>query len=239
MFAVDQSRSLRRPALAVELTGLIRGLILEGELRPGEKVPEKALTVRFGVSRTPVREALKVLAAEGYVRLVPNRGALVAEPTLAELEEVFPVIAALEGAAGELAAERASEGEIVAIRRLHDAMHAAYRAGDRPRYFEMNQQIHAAILAAARNPTLRQQHQTVANRVRWARYQANLALERWHEALAEHDAIIEALEARDAARLGAIMKSHFLHKLESLRSALQGEVRQAAAGSRQSEVRPA
>ncbi|MEX2631638.1 MAG: GntR family transcriptional regulator [Tistlia sp.] len=223
MFAVDQPEALTRPALAVELTGLIRGLIMEGELRPGAKVPEKALTLRFGVSRTPVREALKVLAAEGYVRLVPNRGAVVAEPTLAELEEVFPVIAALEGIAGELAAQRASDQEIASVRRLHEAMREAFRSGDRPRYFELNQQIHGAILAASRNPTLRQQHQTVANRVRWARYQANLALERWQEALEEHDSIIEALEARDGARLGAVMKSHFLHKLDSLRSALGPE----------------
>lgn len=223
MFAVDQSHALTRPALAVELTGLIRGMILEGELRPGEKVPEKALTLRFGVSRTPVREALKVLAAEGYVRLVPNRGALVVEPTLAELEEVFPVIAALEGTAGELAARRGSDAEIAEVRRLHDAMHAAFGASDRPRYFELNQRIHAAILAAARNPTLAQQHQMVANRVRWARYQANLSPERWQAALDEHDAIISALEARDAERLGLIMKAHFLHKLDSLRAALGGD----------------
>ncbi|SME92234.1 transcriptional regulator, GntR family [Tistlia consotensis] len=225
MFAVDPQRPLTRPALAVELTDLIRGLILEGELRPGEKVPEKALTLRFGVSRTPVREALKVLAAEGYVRLVPNRGAVVAEPTLAELEEVFPVIAALEGAAGELAAERAGDAEIAEVRRLNDAMHAAYRSGDRPRYFELNQQIHAAILAAARNPTLRQQHKLVADRVRWARYQANLAAARWQAALDEHDAIIAALEAREGERLGRLMKSHLEHKLEALRGALGGEER--------------
>lgn len=223
MFAADDSETLTRPLLAVELTGRIRGMIMEGELAAGEKVPEKALTLRFGVSRTPVREALKVLAAEGYVRLVPNRGAVVAELTLSELEEVFPVVAALEGAAGELAALRATDEEVAAIRRLTDALHRAYAAGDRPGYFEVNQQIHAAVLAAARNPTLERQHRLVAQRVRRARYQANLTAQRWRAALAEHDGIVAALEARDAARLGQAMRSHLEHKLDSLRQALDTE----------------
>lgn len=94
---------LSRPALAVELTDRLRGLIMEGELKPGEKIPERMLTERYGVSRTPVREAVKVLAAEGLVVLVQNRGAVVSKLTVAELEEIFPVLAALEGVAGELA----------------------------------------------------------------------------------------------------------------------------------------
>ena len=224
LFAADETETtLTRPLLAVELTDRIRSMIMEGELAAGEKVPEKALTLRFGVSRTPVREALKVLAAEGYVRLIPNRGAVVSELTLAELEEVFPVVAALEGAAGELAALHAAAEEVVAIRRLNDAMHAAFEAGDRPLYFDLNQQIHHAILAAARNPTLERQHRLVAQRVRRARYQANLTGERWREALREHDVIIEALEARDAARLGRAMKTHLEHKLDSLRRTLDSE----------------
>ena len=223
MFANDQTEPLIRPALAVELVDRIRALIMEGDLRPGDKVPEKALTVRFGVSRTPVREALKVLASEGYVRLIPNRGAVVAEVTLAEIEEVVPVIAALEGAAGELAARHATDKEIASIRRLNDKMHAAFEAGDRPAYFDLNQQIHSALLAAARNPTLRQQHQMVAHRVRRARYQANLTPERWTEAVLEHDSIVEALEARSADRLGRLMKTHLEHKLNSLRRAITAD----------------
>jgi DNA-binding GntR family transcriptional regulator len=214
---IGETQVLARPALAVEVTDRIRTMIMEGGLKPGQKVPEKALTERFGVSRTPVREALKILAAEGYVRLIPNRGAAVADLTLTELEEVFPVIAALEGAAGELAARHASDPEISEIRRLNDAMHAAFESGDRPAYFELNQEIHAAILSAARNPTLLQQHQMVAHRVRRARYQANLTPQRWLEALGEHDRIVEALEARDGERLGRLMKAHLEHKLDALR----------------------
>ncbi|MGN6549340.1 MAG: GntR family transcriptional regulator [Pararhizobium sp.] len=208
--------SLNRPALAVEVTDRLRNLIMEGELKPGDKIPEKTLTERFGVSRTPVREAVKVLAAEGLVVLIQNRGAVVSVLTLAEMEEVFPVLAALEGAAGELACRNAANTEIATIRQLNEAMHAAFAAGDRPTYFEINQRIHAAILAAARNPTLTHQHQLVARRAARARYQANLTPERWRQAVGEHDAMLAALEARDAKALGTIMREHMEHKLRSL-----------------------
>lgn len=217
---IEHKEALARPALAVELADRLRQMIVDGDLEPGGKVPEKALTERFGVSRTPVREALKVLAAEGYVRLIPNRGSVVSELTIEALEEAFPVIAALEGAAGELACRNASENEIAAIRETNDAMHAAFKAGDMPTYFDLNQRIHGAILAAARNPMLLSHHRKVAQFVQRARYQANRTPNRWAEAVGEHDAIIEALEARDGARLGWLMKTHLEHKLEALRRAL-------------------
>ena len=212
---------LNRPALAVELTDRLRSMIMEGELKPGEKVPERMLTERFGVSRTPVREAVKVLAAEGLVVLLQNRGAIVSKLTVAELEEVFPVLAALEAVAGELACRSATDAEIAAIRRLNDQMHEVFAKKERPAYFDLNQKIHAAILAAARNATLANQHQLVARRASRARYQANLTEERWRQALDEHDAIIEALEARDNATLGRLMKEHMEHKLSSLKPAIE------------------
>jgi DNA-binding GntR family transcriptional regulator len=217
---VGSIETLSRPALAVELTDRLRTLIMEGELKPGEKIPERLLTVRFGVSRTPVREAVKILAAEGLVVLVQNRGAVVSKLTVSELEEVFPVLAALEGVVGELACKQASDGEIANIRRLNEEMHRAFARSDRPTYFELNQKIHAALLEAARNPTLTQQHQMVARRASRARYQANLTSERWKEAMREHDAILAALEARDGPALGALMKAHMEHKLRSIAPAI-------------------
>ncbi|MCW7542770.1 GntR family transcriptional regulator [Aurantimonas litoralis] len=221
---------LSRPALAVELTDRMRRMIMEGELQAGEKVPEKALTERFGVSRTPVREALKVLAHEGFVQLVPNRGAIVSGETMNELTELFPLVAALEGLAGELAAERASEAEIAAIADLTRRLGAAYEARDRPAYFEINQAIHSAILAAAANPTLSQHHAMVARRVYRARYQANLTPERWLTATREHEGIQAALEARDGPLLGSLMKAHLTHKLQSLLAHAEAEAGAGTAG---------
>ncbi|WP_185983466.1 GntR family transcriptional regulator [Aureimonas mangrovi] len=211
---------IARPALSVEITDRLRAMIMEGELAEGEKVPERRLTELFAVSRTPLREAIKVLAHEGFVTLVPNRGAVVAPQSLREVEELMPIVAALEGAAGELAAEAASASEIEAIGEMTRALRTAFEAGDRPAYFDLNQRIHAAIIAAARNPTLARTHATLAQRVYRARYQANLSSERWREATEEHEAIAVSLASRDAARLGAALRAHLTHKLRSLRVVL-------------------
>lgn len=211
---------LARPALAVEVTDRLRRMIMEGELTPGEKVPEKLLTERFGVSRTPIREAIKVLAHEGFVTLLPNRGAVVAAQSLAELVELFPLVAVLEGLAGELAATNASEAEIAAIAEQTIRLRAAYEERDRPAYFAINQAIHSAILAAARNPTLVQHHAMLARRVYRARYQANLTPERWLAATLEHEAIAAALASRESERLGRLLREHLTHKLQSLAASI-------------------
>ena len=212
----DRDAPLIRPALSAEIGNRMRRMIMEGELKAGEKVPEKVLTERFGVSRTPIREALKILAHEGFVELIQNRGAIVARQTTAELEELFPVIAALEGAAGELAATMAKPEAIAALGALVVDLRKAHDAADRPTYFEINQAIHAGILEAADNPTLAKHHAILAQRVFRARYQANLSPERWLQATEEHEAIQKALQARDGQRLGALMREHLMHKLQAL-----------------------
>ena len=223
MSLMDLEEALVRPALSLEISQRLRQMIMEGELKSGEKVPERALTQRFGVSRTPVREAVKILAHEGFVELVQNRGAIVARQTATELGELFPVIAALEGAAGELACVQASPDEIARLGRLCTALRAAYDGADRPTYFEINQKIHAGILKAAANPTLSRQHETLAQRVFRARYQANLSPERWLTATQEHEAIQSALEARNGKRLGELMREHLMHKLDALTRQGAGE----------------
>lgn len=214
---------LARPPLSVELAEHLRRMIVEGELRSGDKVPEKELTERFGVSRTPLREALKVLASEGYIDLVPNRGARVRPLTREEMEEAFPVLAALEALAGELACRHAADAEIEDVKALNARMRERYDAGDLQGYFRLNQKIHATILSAARNPTLAHCHAQLADRLRRARYAANMSDERWRWAMREHDEIAEAFEARDACRLGSVMKRHFEEKIASMLVALVEE----------------
>lgn len=198
----------------------IRGLILDGELAPGARISEAALCTRFDVSRTPVREALKVLTGEGLVTITPNRGASVASLSADELTEVFPVMGALEALAGELAARHITDDEIAGIERLHARMLTHYRAGELQRYFAVNQAIHQAILAAARNQTLAHHYAQLAGRVRLARYRANMSDRRWAQAVAEHERMLAALRARDGSQLGRILKAHIAHKLEAVREAL-------------------
>ena len=207
----DVATSLTDRAYAV-----IEEMIVTLQFKPGAVLSETALSKRLEIGRTPIREAVKILAHEGLVELVQNRGAIVAPQTADELCELFPVIAALEGAAGELAATNASEGAIAALGAHCRALRAAYEAADRPTYFDINQMIHAGIMQAAGNPTLARHHATLANRVYRARYQANLSKDRWHAATVEHEGIQAALEAREAKRLGELMREHLMHKLQSL-----------------------
>jgi len=205
-----------RRSLHDELVERLQRLIIEGELMPGEKVPEKELCERFNVSRTPMREALKVLASEGLVTLTPNRGSSVTAVTVEDLQEVFPVMGALEALSGELACEKITDKEIAHVRKLHGSMINHYRAKRLPDYFAANEAIHTAILKAARNETLSSQHRMLSARVRRARYLANMTRERWEKAVAEHEDILAALEKRDGPALGKILKRHLKNKLETV-----------------------
>lgn len=199
------------------LADRLRDLIVKGDLEPGAKVSEQALCERFSVSRTPLREALRSLAAEGLVVLTPRRGASIAEVTRKDLDEAFPILGALEALAGELACRNISDAEIARIRRLQEVLTAQHRHGDLQGYSATNAEIHQRILAAASNPTLARMLKSLDGRVRRARYMANLSGARWAAAVAEHEEILSALAARDGARLGAVLKRHIANKLASLR----------------------
>jgi DNA-binding GntR family transcriptional regulator len=209
--------TIARRSLHTELVDRLHELIVDGTLQPGTKVPERELCERFGVSRTPMREALKVLAADGLVLLEPNRGAWVSKVTLEELEEVFPVMGALEALSGELACARITDEELGRVRKLHESMVRHYERGNLAAYFKANQAIHECILDAANNATLAQQYRPLAARLRRARYLANIAPKRWKKAVEEHEAILTALEKRDGPQLGKLLKQHLQNKFDTVR----------------------
>ncbi len=215
--------SIKRTTLHEELVERLRNLVVEDVLKPGEKVPEKQLCDSLGVSRTPLREALKVLASEGFVVLQANRGARVASVTREELENTFPVLATLEQLAGELACQHVDTAEIQRIERHHRDMLKAYQSRDRQLYFKANQDIHQALIRGARNDVLESHHTLLAARVRRARFMANLSDERWAQAIDEHEVMMDMLKARDADGLGKTMKLHMMNKLSALVKALEAE----------------
>ena len=208
--------AIPRRSLHAELVDRLRDLIIEGTLAPATKIPERALCEQFGVSRTPMREALKVLASEGLVSLEPNRGAWVSRITLEELEELFSVIGALEALSGELACERITDSQLDDVRRLHKRMIRHYEAGELACYFRINQQIHEAILDAADNATLTTQYRSLAVRIRRARYMANMSDERWRRAVQEHKQILKALENRDGTGLARLLRQHLANKFATV-----------------------
>jgi len=212
------AKPISRPSLHEELVDRVRELIIEGVLEPGTKIPEKELCENFGVSRTPMREALKVLASEGLAVLEPNRGAWVSTVTMEELEATFPVLAALERLGGELACQNGTDTQLAYVRERHDDMVRHFKARDRQAYFKANQDIHDGILRAAANPVLTQHHRALASRAKRARFLANISDDRWSSAVEEHEQIIQALEARDGDRLGATLSNHLMNKFAALRA---------------------
>lgn len=218
--SIEVAAPIQRRPLHNELADRLRHMIVEGELAPGEKLAEKELCEQFGVSRTPLREAMKVLATEGLVLLTPNRGCTVARLTLADLDEAFPIMGALEALSGELACQHITDAELDRIQELHDRMVRRYEAGALRDYFKLNEQIHQMILDAARNPTLAQMQLSLSGRVRRARYMANMSPARWRKAVDEHEKILEALKARDAKRLAVLLKEHLANKLQTVKDAL-------------------
>jgi DNA-binding GntR family transcriptional regulator len=215
-----------------EVADRLRELITRGELSPGERLNERVLTERFGISRTPLREAVKILSSEGLVKLLPNRGAIVTTITRADAEDMFQVMAVLEALGGELACQRASEKDIAEVKELHRKMRAHHAEGDLADYFEFNQRIHQKIIDCAGNRELTDAYRRISVRIRRARYMANLSKPRWNEAMEEHEQILDALIRRDSERLKALLTTHLTNKFRVIQAWLaanESDVKNATA----------
>lgn len=199
-----------------EVVSRLRNILLDGEIPPGARIPEREMCAKLGISRTPLREALKVLAAEGLVLLLPNRGSRAAKLTGKDLQDLFEVCQGLEALAGDLACERIADAECAEIAATHTEMVDHYRRGDLPRYYRCNRQIHEAIVIAARNPVLTGLYESVTARIRRARYVTPMTPENWAMAVQEHEAVLNALLRRDGIALSHILRTHLRHKCEEV-----------------------
>ncbi|WP_024506117.1 GntR family transcriptional regulator [Bradyrhizobium sp. ARR65] len=202
--------------LHTEVVGAIRAMLLEGEIPPGARIPERELCDKLQISRTPLREALKVLAVDGLVQLLPNRGARAAKLTDKDLRDLFEVCQGLEALAGELACERIGDAQVATIEAAHIEMAQHHREGDLAGYYRCNRLIHEAIVAAADNPVLSGLYESVTARIRRARYVTPMTPERWALAMQEHDAILNMLKRRDGFGLAHILHTHLRHKREEV-----------------------
>jgi len=203
-------------ALHEQVTLRLRNLIIEGRIAPGAKLNERELSEQLKVSRTPLREAIKHLAAEGLVDLLPNRGAVAVKLTETDVQHAFEVLAGLEALSGELAAQRASDAERAEIRAMHYEMLASFTRRDLSGYYAMNARIHAAINAAAQNPVLTSTYQRINARVQALRFRTNQNEAKWKLAMREHEQMVDALDARDAKGLAAVLTQHLIHKRDTV-----------------------
>lgn len=225
-------RVIGRQALHAAVVAQLRDMITEGLLAPGQRLHERVLCEQLGISRTPLREAFKVLATEGLIVLAPNRGAQVAKMSRAEVVHTFQVMGALEGLSGELACAHITAEELDGIRELQRKMAACHRRRDLPGYYRLNRAIHERINAAARNPVLTQVYRTVNARLHALRFRSNFDRKRWDAALAEHERMVDLLEARDGEALRKLLVEHLAHKCAAAVLALMEDDRAGEAGQR-------
>lgn len=206
----------------------LRDQIFAGELSPGAFVDETRLCAQWAISRTPLREALKVLAAEGLIRHEPRRGSFVSEVTEQDLDEIFPVIALLEGRCAFEATLQASDADIAALEGMHQQLERSATQGRIPDYYAVNHAIHEAIIAMAGNKWLAQVIGDLRKILKLARLQQLNAPGRLAQSLAEHMAIFAALKARDAEGADAAMRTHLTRQREALRQLARQNTRRIA-----------
>lgn len=211
-----------RPALQEEVVARIHRMIDEGALLPGSRIPERQLCEQLGVSRTPLREAFRILASQGLIELAPRRGATVKKLQADEIDHMFQVLETLEALAGELACDVMSEAQLAAIEELHERMMSAYRRRDRRRFFEINQRIHEAIVAASGNPVLARVYDGLNSLARRIRYLPKITEAQWRVAAEEHGQIMKALKARNRKAAARALRDHLDTKRQRVKEILAG-----------------
>lgn len=195
-------------ALYQEVAERLRQRIFAHELPPGTWVDEQALAADYGISRTPLREALKVLASEGLVTLKPRRGCYVTEISERDLDEIFTVMALLEGQCATDTARKASETDLIHLRSVHDELERAADTNDIDGFFEANQAFHQEVQHIADNRWLTQAITDLRKVIKLSRHHSLFSDGRLKQSLAEHRAILDALAHRDVARSEQLMREH-------------------------------
>lgn len=194
----------------------LREQIVSGQLAPGTPLSERAICEELQVSRTPLREAIKMLAREGLVEISATRRAKVASVSLDEAANMLTLLAALEGLSGEQACQKVSATDIAQLEALQAAMRVSHQQGDLPAYFELNQKIHLEILRIADNKVLAEMFGNLNARLRHVRRRLNPTPGRWQQAVDEHEQMLVHLKKGDGKKLRALMEDHLRNKTDVL-----------------------
>ena len=201
----------------------LKSLLVEGKIAPGSKLNERELAERLNVSRTPIREAIRRLAADGLVELIANRGAIAVQLSIDDVIHTFDVIAELEGYSGELAAKNISDSTLSELEALQYEMMASYARRDLSSYYKLNLRIHRLINQAANNPVLATLFSQVNSRIEALRFRSNQDGVKWEKAVEEHQEMLDALKARDSARMRKVMITHVTNKRDVVVQLLKSE----------------
>ncbi|ACL62937.1 GntR family transcriptional regulator [Methylobacterium nodulans] len=200
----------------------LRNMIVRGDLAPGAALIEVELSEMLGISRTPIREAIKLLAQQGLVELRANRSPCVRPLRVAEIRELFEALAGIERIAAEFAAMRITEAELKRLHELQAEIVREHKAGRRDSYSAANRTIHRTIVLAARNAPLAEAHAALLSRAEQVRVFALGLEDRWEQSILEHQAILDALETRDSGQAGRLLQEHVGQTADVVAASLAG-----------------
>jgi DNA-binding GntR family transcriptional regulator len=199
-----------------DVAGKLREMIRKGVLVRGQRIIEAEICEQIGVSRTPLREALRVLESEGLVELFPHRGVHIRQPSMKEIQEMFEVMGVLEGTCARLTAQKMTPAAWRKIERLHQKLETHYAEGDRDKYVAANNLLHAQIQELAGNRVLDDVVAKLREKVALYRYQQIYEDQRFDESIREHRSILEALRRRDPDAVETLMKRHLDRQCNAL-----------------------
>lgn len=226
---------LPRQRLGDQIADVLRQQILLGDLKPGKNIPERETSAALGVSRTPLREALLVLEAEGLVEMSPAKSPIVAKPSLQEVTHLLLVQAALESLAGECACDSATQQELDEIEAMHQTMLANYENADPIKYFQIDMAFHEAIVASTKNPSLIKTHKQYHARLWRARFLSAHRREAREMAMIDHGRIVEGLINRDKLGVSNDMQEHLRRAIDNVKIAFEQEETEAKSSQRQDQ----
>ncbi len=209
-------KAIQKKTLHEEIANNLREMIMSGELREGDKIKENEFCELMDISKTPLREALRVLSAEGLIRLVPNRGSYVTTPTFKEIKEMFDVMSVLEGVCARTAAEKMSNIDYEKLKKIHLQLEENFRLKDQKHYIRNNNKYHSFVQELAGNKTLNQIVNGLRQKILLYRYKSLNLSGRFEQSIQEHRDLLEAFRKRDAEKAELLMKSHMKKQSEAL-----------------------
>lgn len=199
-----------------EVADRIREMIQRGDLICGQKIDEKILCESMGVSRTPVRESLRLLHSEGLIDLVPHKGAYVSKPRIEEIKDMFEVMGMLEGMCARLAADRMGRGDLRKIESLHAKLERRFAEKNRERYLEVNHELHVLLQELSGNQALQGVIFGLRQKILLYRHRQLYQKNRFEQSMMEHREILEAFRERDPENAESAMKEHLKNQCDAL-----------------------
>ncbi|MBN2808150.1 MAG: GntR family transcriptional regulator [Deltaproteobacteria bacterium] len=213
--------NLKKSIYHIQVADLLRDMIMTGSLKEGDKINENKLCQSIGVSKTPLREALRVLSVEGLIELVPNRGAFVTQPEFSEIREMFDVMILLEGFCARTACEKMTQKDFSQLEKIHDRLEQQCANQDQEGYIRVNHQYHSFVQELAGNQNLNQIIDGLRKKILLYRFQSLNAPGRMAESIQEHRLLLEVFRQRDHLKAEALMQNHLKRQLTTLEDLVQ------------------